>query len=159
MYKKGDKCTCVVSIYRPISLTSVVIETIKCINILSIYNLLHGYILNHQYGFHKHCSTTHLFLMIGLELHQSCHCLFLDLSFQGFGHHASFTLFIQVGKFGNNWPSFNYSISASYCQWFPFQLVASYFRSTPRLNLEAIIVHPICNDVKPACHSILLTPH
>ena len=46
----------------------------------------HGHIFNHQYGFRRHCSTTHLLLeatydwTCTLELRQSCHCLFLDFS-------------------------------------------------------------------------------
>jgi len=46
----------------------------------------HGHISNHQYGFRRHHSTTHLLLEAThdwartLELRQSCHRLFLDFS-------------------------------------------------------------------------------
>ena len=87
VYKKGDKC--VTSNYHPISLTSVVVKIMgHIIHSQLTYFMLeaNGHILNHQYGFRRHHSTTHLLLEATydlartLELHQSCQCLFLDLT-------------------------------------------------------------------------------
>ena len=86
VYKKGDKCDA--SNYRPISLTSIVVKIMERIIHSQLTSCLeaHGLILNHQYGFRRHRSTTHLLLEATydwahtLELRQSCHCLFLDFS-------------------------------------------------------------------------------
>ena len=77
VHKKGDLC--VASNYLPISLTSVVVKIMECIIHSQITSCLeaHGCILNHQYGFRRYYSTTHLLLEAThdwartLELHMS----------------------------------------------------------------------------------------
>jgi len=84
VHKKGDKC--VASNYFPISLTSVVVKVMELIIHSQLTSGLeaHGHILDHQYSFRRHCSTTHLLLEANydwahtLELRHSCHFLFLD---------------------------------------------------------------------------------
>ena len=86
VYKKGDKCDA--SNYCPISLTSIVVKIMEHIIHSQLTSCLeaHGLILNHQYGFCRHHSTTHLLLEATydwahtLELRQRCYCLFLDFS-------------------------------------------------------------------------------
>jgi len=63
VHKKGDRC--VASNYRPISLTSVVKIMERIANTFTNYYMfghifyMFGHILNHQYGFCRHHSTTH----------------------------------------------------------------------------------------------------
>jgi len=87
VHKKGDT-ECVASNYCPITLTSIVIKVMERMIYSQLTSCLeaHGHILNHQYGFRRHRSTTYLLLEVthdwaqALELRQSCHCLFLDFS-------------------------------------------------------------------------------
>ena len=71
-------CYCIVGNFRGIKLS----RRKLCVLCLEA----HGLILNHQYGFRRYRSTTHLLLEATydwahtLELRQSCHCLFLDFS-------------------------------------------------------------------------------
>ena len=62
VHKKGDRY--VASNYWPISLTSVVVKIMERIIHSQITLCLeaHGHILNHQYGFCRYHTTTHLLL-------------------------------------------------------------------------------------------------
>ena len=109
VFKRGDKHN--PGNYRPISLTSVVIKTMEriihsqLVLILQQNNLLQ----NHQYGFRRSHSTTHLLLeathdwALSLEARGSSHCLFLDFTkaFDTVPHHRLLLKLRALGITGN----------------------------------------------------------
>ena len=110
---KHDKRN-LVSNYRPISLTSLVVKTMEQIILSSLTSLTdiliaHGLLNFNQYGFCKGCSTLHLLLEAVndwaeiLDCRGSCHCLFLDFAkaFDSVPHNPLSLKLESIGITGN----------------------------------------------------------
>ena len=86
VFKRGDKQSA--SNYRPISLTCIVSKLLEKIVHKHLYSLLesHDLLQDHQFGFRRKRSTTSLLMTAihdwatCLDLSQTTHCLFLDMS-------------------------------------------------------------------------------
>ena len=86
VFKRNDKS--VITNYRPISLTSLVVKTMERIIYRHLVSTLesHDRISSCQYGFRKGCSASHLLIQVvhdwakALDSHNSSHSLFLDFA-------------------------------------------------------------------------------